>query len=136
MMLVEVNYVAVIVAAVIYIAIGGMWYSPKFFGRMWMESMGYRPEELVDQRKVWLGSIANALVMAYVLALFIHYFGESGERTAYNGAGVGILAWLGFVLPTQFSVVLWEHRPLKVFLIHVGRMLFTLIVMGTIIGAT
>lgn len=134
MMLVEVNYAAIIIAAVIYIAIGAVWYSPKFFGGVWMENMGYRPEELTSQGKAWCGSIANALVMAYVLAVFIHYFGESGERTAYHGAGVGILAWLGFVLPMQFSAVLWENCSLKVFLIHVGCMLLTLIAMGTIIG--
>ncbi|MGA8165190.1 MAG: DUF1761 domain-containing protein [Waddliaceae bacterium] len=135
MMLVEVNYVAVIIAVVVYMAIGGIWYSPKFFGQIWVENMGYRPEELTGHAKAWLGSIANAVVMAFVLAVFIHYFGESNEKTAYNGACVGVLAWLGFVLPTQFSGVLWERRPLKVLFIHAGCMLLTLIIMGTIIGA-
>lgn len=133
-MLVEVNYAAIIIAAVIYMVIGAIWYSPKFFGQVWMESMGYRPEELIDQRKAWIGSIISAFVMAYVLVVFIHYFGEGSERTAFSGAGVGILAWLGFVVPIQFSAVLWENRSLKAFFIHIGCMLLTLIGMGIVIG--
>ncbi|CAN5319375.1 hypothetical protein BH18ACT5_BH18ACT5_11420 [soil metagenome] len=39
----EINWLAVIVATVIYYAIGALWYSQKAFGPRWMKSIGWTP---------------------------------------------------------------------------------------------
>ncbi|MCX8506715.1 MAG: DUF1761 domain-containing protein [Alphaproteobacteria bacterium] len=38
------NYLAGIVSFILAFIIGGMWYSPKVFGKIWLASLGYDPK--------------------------------------------------------------------------------------------
>ena len=38
------NYLAGIVSFILAFVIGGMWYSPKIFGKIWLASLGYDPK--------------------------------------------------------------------------------------------
>lgn len=40
----QLNWLAVLVGAVIYFALGALWYSPVLFGRAWQRSIGWDPE--------------------------------------------------------------------------------------------
>jgi hypothetical protein len=41
----DVNWLAVIVAALIYFALGALWYSPVFLGKPWMRATGIEMED-------------------------------------------------------------------------------------------
>ncbi|MFT7560651.1 MAG: hypothetical protein ACI93R_002573 [Flavobacteriales bacterium] len=41
----NVNWIAVIVGAVVSFAVGGLWYSPKLFGAKWAEGVRLTPEQ-------------------------------------------------------------------------------------------
>jgi len=45
----SINLLPVIVAAVINMALGMLWYSPFVLGRLWIKSMGKTPEEFQQQ---------------------------------------------------------------------------------------
>ena len=42
----DLNWLAVIVAAIAYFAIGALWYSPPVFGTAWMSAGGVSAEEI------------------------------------------------------------------------------------------
>ena len=137
MQAVNVNYLAVLVAAVASFVLGWIWHSPFLFGKMWMKLSNIDKKKIEEHKKsgkmgpsLFFQFVATVL-MAYVLRYFIGYAKAS---TAIDGAIVGIWLWLGFVATTMIGMVLWEGKPFKLFLISAGHVLAGLIVMGAILA--
>ena len=128
----DVNWVAVVVAAVAQIVIGFIWYLPQVFGTRWAAATG-RPLPSAGQipPMTYVAGAVVALVAAYVLALFV---GGLGATTVTDGAIVGFLAWLGFVATATYVGVLFEGRSMSSWLINAGATLVEAVVMGAIIG--
>ena len=131
----NINYIAVLVAAVANMAIGAWWYSPKGFGKQWMKAMKIKKK---DMRKLQKGakkamslSFIGALVMAYVLAIFLRF---TQTTTILAAANIALWLWLGFVVTTQFNNVLFEQKPRKAFQIGAGYYLVSLVVMAAILA--
>lgn len=127
----DVNFLAVIVSGILYIVIGGLWYSPKVFGSKWMELSKIQPEECKDMGKCYLGCFVLGLIMSFVLALFVQ---AAHATTALEGAIVGFWAWLGFGATIPFSAVLWERKPIALYLMHTGCLLVTLLAIGVLLA--
>ena len=45
-MALEVNYLAVLVAAIVNMVVGALWYSPLLFGKAWMKLTGFNKKQL------------------------------------------------------------------------------------------
>lgn len=127
----DIHWVALTTSVVIYMAVGAIWYSPLLFGETWLNALGYRPEKMKPTGKVWIGAVLNALLTTYGLAVYLHY---TGVEHGIEGMKMAFFPWIGFTVPAHFAPVLWESRPFKVFLIHAGCMLVTLLLMGFVIG--
>lgn len=140
----EINYLAVLVAAIAANIIGGLWYSPVLFGNTWMKLMGWDPSNKVQMESMkkttgksyainFVASIVMAYVLAHVVTMGIAYLnGSTGNiSAALQGA---FWSWLGFVVPVALSAVLWENKPWKLFLLNVGYYLVSLAIMGTILS--
>lgn len=127
----DVNLLAVIVSGILYIVIGGLWYSPKVFGSKWMELSKIQPGACKDMGKCYVGAFVLGLIMSFVLALFVH---AAQATTALEGAKVGFWAWLGFGATIPFSAVLWERKPLSLYLMHAGCLLVTLLIIGALLA--
>jgi hypothetical protein len=129
---IPINYLAVLLAAIAYFVIGWIWYAPFLFGNQW----GRHEEKLEEpghySRKIgaYVGEFIIALVIAYVLALFIE-ISQADEMV--EGIVVALWVWVGFIVTTHFSAILWGRKTVKHFFIHVGFMLLGLIAMGAVI---
>ena len=133
---VPVNYWGVLAAALILYILGALWYSPLLFGETCM------PKEacnLPDEHKkcccyskvgAYIGELVSSLLIAYVLALFIEI---SQAEKVVEGITVAIWFWIGFIITTHFSGVLWNQRPFKHYLIHMSFLLIGFIAMGAAI---
>ena len=135
MLPVSVNFLAVIVAAIVSMVLGFLWYGP-LFGKQWMKLMGFTKESREKAKKA-MGktygvSMVGALVMAYVLSYFLSY---ALADTAMEGAIVGFWAWFGFVAPVMLTSVLYGSKSLSLYYIDVGYQLVSLIAMGAIVAA-
>ena len=129
-----INWVAVAVASVASFAVGMIWYSPMLFGNTWIKLSGVDPKKMKgDKKKMMmtsmLGGAVIALVSSSVMAHFIDY---TGATTAMAGAVTAFWAWLGFVATVQVGMVLWEGKPVKLFLLHTAQSLIALVVAGII----
>ena len=82
----SVNWLAVVVAAVAYMAIGFVWYSDALFGKTYRKEMGVssdmKPGKDFMVKMMVLGTL-SAIIMAYVLSHNVTfsgaYLGASGE---------------------------------------------------------
>jgi len=125
------NILAVIVMALVYMGIGGLWYSKDLFGKMWAECCGHgKDKECKPSTKCYVGCLIVAFIAAYVLGCFINM---SQAMTTGEGIKVALLAWLGFSATTQFSSVLWGKKHLKAYFIDAGFTLVMFIIWGAIL---
>lgn len=135
--MVDVNLVAVLVAAVASMIIGMLWYSPLLFGNIWMKLSGMSKSDMAKKKKKGMGgtmavAFIAQLVTGYVLAIFVAF---TGSTTASTGAITGFWLWLGFVGTVTLGSVLWESKPVKLYVLNNAHNLLSLAVMGAIIGA-
>ena len=133
---VQINWLAVVVAAVVTWLLGALWYSPYVLGRQWVAAHGYTPERMAEMRKgagrAYAASFVMYLVMAAVIAVLVGYI-VMGR--AVQGAKLGALLWLGFAVPLGVTGNLFSDRRLSTFLIDAGYQLISLVAMGAIIAA-
>jgi hypothetical protein len=135
---ININYWAVIVAAVASMAVGFVWYG-MLFRKQWMELMGYTVESMGQMRmsanKAYILQFIASLVMAYVLAhSLIFASAYTGTTGAAAGMTVGFWSWLGFVAPITLGIVLWENKPWKLWVINASHYLVVLMIMGIILA--
>ena len=126
----EVNYLAVLLAALSAFLIGGLWYS-ALFAKAWAAKTGQSEETLKsgNMALIFGGSFVLNLVAAYVLAMFVA--GKDWKHAALAGLAVG-LAWVATALGVTY---LFERRPLGLWLINGGYQIVQFTVMGAILGA-
>lgn len=132
----EVNWLAVVVSTVLYMAIGFVWYHPSVFGKKWMELskivMDGSGEAMKKEMPRILGvNFVLAFVMFYVLACAMDY---SGAFTPAEGAGTAFWIWLGFIFSSAAVGYLYEKKPLALLAINTGYSLVTLVLGGVILA--
>lgn len=132
----DVNWLAIIVAAIAAFALGALWYSNALFGRQWMAAHGHTPEKLAAMQssmgKTYAFSFITYVITAMVIALLV---GLTGGETLVGGIVIAVLAWLGFGFTIGLNSNLFSDKPASAFMIDAGYQLVYMVVMGAIIGA-
>jgi hypothetical protein len=128
----NINWLAVVVAAVSAFVLGGLWYSPLLFANRWMKETGLKRDSPgQNSMGITFGiGFLLALVASFVLALFI-----GKDAGAAFGALAGFMAGFGWVFTFIGISYLFESRSLVHFLINACYSVLALTVMGLIIGA-
>ena len=122
----EVNFFFVIAAAVASFLLGGLWYSPLLFAKVWQREAGVSDAQMQNANMGMIFGIAFvlSLVAAFVFALFL------GPRPPLAlGLGAGTSAGLCWVASSFGINYLFERKSLKLFAINGGyhTLQFTLI---------
>ncbi|MEK7641781.1 MAG: DUF1761 domain-containing protein [Patescibacteria group bacterium] len=126
----------VIVASIAAFVIGAIWYSPLLFGKEWMTLIGSTDKDIAEAKAKGMAKSYIAQLIATVITFTVMAFAisEVGAYSARDGAFVGLIAWVGFVVPGAMSSMLWEKRSLKFVLITSICALVSWIIGGSIIG--
>jgi surface polysaccharide O-acyltransferase-like enzyme len=129
----ETNYAAVVLAAIAYWILGGVWYA-VLFSRPWMALEHITDEQAKSMNPVlpYVITFVLNLLIAYALAQICIW---RNANTIGRGASVGVLLWIGFVGPITFTTYMYEMRPKELFAINQFYPLAGLVLMGAIIGA-
>jgi surface polysaccharide O-acyltransferase-like enzyme len=127
------NYVAVVVCAVVYWLLGGLWFG-FLFAKPWMALEHVTEEQARSINPVlpYVVSFLLNLLIAYALAQLCLW---RNATTAARGASLGILLWIGFVGPITYTTYMYEMRPWQLFAINQFYPLVGLALMGAILGA-
>ncbi len=110
MVIVPINYLAVLVAAIVNMVLGALWYGP-LFGKVWAELSGITGEKMAQMKAKGMGKsyavmMVGSLLMSYILAhamIFANAYLQTGG--IMGGLMVGILNWLGFIAPVTVGMV-------------------------------
>jgi hypothetical protein len=127
----DLNWLAVFVAAISAFGLGGLWYSPVLFVKIWMRETGITEEsaKTASMAKIFGLSALLAMLSAILLALFLGKDAGGGV-----GAFSGFLIGLGTIFSYLGITYLFERKSLAHFLINASYGVASLTLMGFIIG--
>jgi hypothetical protein len=157
----EINFLALFVAALSTLVVGFVWYNPKVFGTIWMKESGVTPEKMKGSNMLLIfgTSFFYAFLISFVVQMLtIHQTGALGMiggdpaiakpsylsfmadygtafRTFKHGALHGFMAGLFFAFPIIGTNALYERRSFKYTLVNGGFWIVCLTIMGGIICA-
>jgi hypothetical protein len=157
----EFNFLAILVAALVPMILGFLWYNPIGFGNVWMA------EDQMSEEKIKGGNMAVIFGISFLLSIMLSFFTQvltihqmgafgmiggdpSAEdvlpsfqafmndygtnfRTFKHGALHGFLAGIFMALPLIGINALFERKSWKYILINAGYWTIVLVIMGAII---
>lgn len=125
----EINWLAVIVAALASFPVGFVWYAPFGFGKIWQKELAITGGPPGNMAPIFAGAFVAALIQSATFAMFL---GPTPfPMSAFYGFIAG-LCWVGMAFVVQY---LFEQKSWRLMAINAGynTIVFTLI--GAIIGA-
>ncbi len=136
-----VNYLAVLVAAIVMFALGGLWYSPFLFARKWIALQGRTEEQeraqaaAANRPLMYVSAFVCALIIALVMAHILAHMSSIMPTGAVHGAFFGFMAWLGFAAPTSYATAVFSFKPKQLWLIDSMYNLVSFMLAGLILAA-
>lgn len=127
----SVNYTAILAAAVASMILGLIWYGP-LFGKTWMKLTGKKEMgKKDDMPKTYALTFIGALILSYVLAVFIGL-----TNTIDIGASLKLAfwVWLGFQTTLSLSSVLLEGQPWNLYFLKTGYDLANVLVIAAVLS--
>jgi len=157
----EFNYLAILVAAVVPIVMGFLWYNPMLFGNVWMRESGMTEEKMKGGNMAVIFGVS--IILSFLLAFFtqfsvIHQTGAvqmiggdptvdgilpsfqafmddygTAFRSYKHGALHGLLMGIFIVFPIIGINGLFERKSWKHIFVNTGYWTFVLTIMGAIL---
>lgn len=126
----EINVWAVLLAAVLSMAIGYVWYLPQVLGDMWaMEDSGKKMMDLKPDPTVFIVMFLSSLSMALTIAWFLK---ATSADTLLSSLRVAFGCWLGFIVFTKASSARVSGKSWKMIAIDTGYYLVDALMMGLV----
>ena len=127
----EVNWIAIVVAAVGSFVLGGLWYSPALFGKAWQREAGLSDQQLAKGNKARIFGLT--LVLAFLAAWnFANFLGPRPSLAL--GLGAGASAGLLWVAGSMGINYLFERKSFKLFAINGGFHTLQFAVIGLVLS--
>lgn len=129
----DLNWIAVLVAAVAAFATGAVWYSQALFGKRWMKLAGLTDKDAKNANMLVVMGISFVTVVVTAAALAV-LFDVLALEGVVNGAVLGVLASVGFIVTNKKMHCLFEQKPYEYFVITALGDVVSLAVMGGVLG--
>lgn len=133
----EINYLAVVLAALSSMIVGSIWYTPKVFGNYWMRQAGITPSgNARDAVGPIVVTVVVSFITAWVLAgaAFIS-FEFYGGSFLWNSVLTAVILWAGFTAARFVTHDQFDGRKPGLTVLNCAHELVTVVVMALIIGA-
>jgi hypothetical protein len=140
-----VNYLAVLVAAIVIFILGGLWYSPVLFVKKWVALQGKTEEQMraeaasANMPLLYTSAFVTALITSWVMAHLLEHFAQAVDPSvmqlnAVHGAMFGFVCWLGFAAPTSYATAIFSGQPKQLWLINSSYNLVSFMLAGLILA--
>jgi hypothetical protein len=132
----NVNWLSLILAALIPMVVGFIWYNPKVFGNAWMASIGMTEEKAKEANMaLTFGlSFVMALLLAFFMLMFVNGPGQEGEFDTFkHGAFHGVFIAILVGMPILVTNGLFEQKNFKNLAINTGYWIVTLALVGGVV---
>ncbi len=130
----SINWLAVLVCAVLCMVSGSIWYNPKTFFPAWWAVVGAGRKQpgMESMGMTWALTVLSSFVQAIAMAFLVKALGNT---TAVSGAMTGFMLWLGLIAPTHLVNKLFAGHGLKIWAIETGNHLVNFLLFGAILAA-
>ena len=109
----DLNWLAVLVAAVAYFVLGAIWFAPPVFGNAWMRASGIErpaPGEGPGPA-IYFGPFIGGLIAAVATGWLA---AATKTDTAGEGFVLGLVVGLGYAMTVTLTTAIFEtHKPRK-----------------------
>ncbi len=139
-----VNWLAILVAAIVIFILGGLWYSPMLFSKKWMALQNKTEEQAraemasANMPLMYVSAFITALITAAVMAHILSHLVSGPDYvihpSAAHGAMFGFLCWLGFAAPSSYGTALFSGKPKQLWLIDSTYNLVSFVLAGAILA--
>jgi hypothetical protein len=130
----QVNYLAVLVAAVVVFILGGVWYSPAVFAKKWVALQGKDPSVVTGMAgptpAMFIQVFICGLLISWGMAVLLNHF---VNLTLTRGVLVAVLAWLSFAAATSYGSYLFSMKPKQLWAIDSGFNLVSFVLAAVIL---
>jgi len=129
----SINILGAIIAAILSMGLGFLWYSQTLFGARWIREMKLSGDEMQGEgmKKQLIWGFAGELVIALVFSFMM---GVVGVFTIGQALSLGFWLWLGFMLPIMLGSVLWERKSVTLLFINSSYRLVAMLLIGIILS--
>jgi hypothetical protein len=136
---IEVNYIAVLLAGIVSMLIGFLWYSPILFAKPWMKLRGYTQESLKKAQKEmgnlyalsFIVSLLTAFVLSHVMTLSQNFYQYPPLMT---GLTTAFFMWIGFMFPVQVTSYIFGEKKWGLLMIDTGYQLASVVGMAIVLS--
>jgi hypothetical protein len=137
------NWLAILVSALIPLIIGAIWYHPKIFGTAWMQATG------ITEAKIKTMSPVKAYIVATLLSVILSFYlyinvliggpddmrhGQEIYMTFKHGAAHGMFLGIMVLLPVLATNAMFEMKSAKYIFINVFYWIVSLALMGGVLN--
>ncbi|MCU7497442.1 MAG: DUF1761 domain-containing protein [Ignavibacteria bacterium] len=126
----QIDYPAVFMAACAYFVLGAVWYTPKTFGKKWLQMNYIKSNDKKTTSKVLTIAFLSTLTAALILDYFICFAKTS---TVTGGMWIGILLSVFILALTVGVSFIFEEKKVKLQFIDAGYHLIGFMSMGFIL---
>ncbi len=116
----QMNWLAVLVAAITYFMLGAIWYSKALFGTKWAAAVGMNmndPDKSKGMAKMMIGTFVLILVTCIGLALLVARLDLS---VLASGIKLGLITGICFATTAVSISFIYESRPTALYFIDCG----------------
>ncbi len=134
----QINYLAILVSAVLSMVLGSIWYGP-LFGKKWAVLIGSDPNDKKKMKEMQK-SAGPLYMVQFILTLFqvlvlSHLIADSQQA---GGLERSLWIWAAFIVPTLAGTVMWSNYSKKTawtrLLIQGGYQLALFVIFGLVLS--
>lgn len=107
----DLNWLAVIIAAVAYYALGAIWYARQTFGSIWMDSIGWKPDPESGPQMSTANLVLPILAFLVTAIALGMLAASTGTDTLAEGIVLGLVAGVG--VATMITLVTAAYDPIS-----------------------
>lgn len=130
----ELNWFAILIAAIAGFAVNAVWYSEPLFGKVWMKAAGLKKKDLGKNSGFETAAVISFLTMLITTAATAVLVDALAVQGAAQGTLLGVLIGFGFLVTNNGMHKLFERRPFAHFAIGAVGDILTLAAIGAILA--
>lgn len=105
----HVNWLAIILATAAYFILGGVWFAPFLFGKLWHEAIGFvQPKGWKPSAKYYVGPLLGCFIVSFVTAVLISAF---SIQTFTDATLLGSIVGIGYAGSISFVNAITPTTP-------------------------
>jgi len=103
------NWLAIVLATVAYFILGGLWFAPFLFGKLWHQAIGFeKPKGWKPTTKYYVGPLVGCFVASVATAILVTAF---VIQTSIQAIILGFIVGVGYAGSVSFVNAITPKTP-------------------------